>query len=112
MFNNYFASKCTPIKNSSKLPNNSYKSKKILTSFDIKDDILPIIKNLNADKAHGWNQLSIRMIKTCDDAITFPSKLIFKSMINEGVFPDDWKKSNVVLIQKKESKNLIKTINL
>ena len=108
MFSNYFASKCTPIKNCSKLPNNSYKTKKILTSFDIKDDILPIIKNLNVDKAHGWDQLSIRMIKTCGDTITFPLKLIFKSMINEGVFPDDWKKSNVVLIHKKESKNLIK----
>ena len=33
---------------------------------------------------------------------------VFKSMINEGVFPDDWKKSNVVPINKKESKNLIK----
>ena len=29
-------------------------------------------------------------------------------MINEGLFPDDWKKSNVVPIHKKESKNLIK----
>ena len=28
-------------------------------------------------------------------------------MINEGVFPDDWKKSNVVPIHKKESKNII-----
>ena len=76
LFNNYFASQCTPIKNSSKLPNFSYKTEKILTSFDIKDDdILSIIKNLNVDKAHGWDQLSIRMIKTCGDAITFPLKL-------------------------------------
>ena len=103
MFNNYFVSQCTPIKNGSKLPNFSYKTEKILTLFDIKDeDILSIIKNLNVDKAHGWDQLSIRMIKTCGDAITFPLKLIFKSMINEGVFPDYWKKSNVVLIHKKE----------
>ena len=29
-------------------------------------------------------------------------------MINAGVFPDDWKKSNVVSIHKKELKNLIK----
>ena len=73
MFNNYFASQCTPIKNGSKLPNFSYKTKKILTLFDIKDDdILPIIKSLNLDKAHGWDQLSIRMIKTCGDALTFP----------------------------------------
>ena len=78
MFNNYFASQCTPIKNGSKLPNFSYKTEKILTSFDIKDDdILSIIKNLNVDKAHGWDQLSIRMIKTCGDAINFPLKSIF-----------------------------------
>ena len=72
------------------------KLKKILTSFDVKDDdILPIIKKLNADKAHRLDQLSIRMIKICGDSITFPLKLIFKSIINEGLFPDDWKK-NVV----------------
>ena len=79
------------------------KLKKILTSFDVKDDdILPIIKKLNADKAHGLDQLSIRMIKICGDSITFPLKLIFKSIINEGLFLDYWKKSNVVPIHKKE----------
>ena len=109
LFKNYFTSQCTPIENSSKLLNFSYETEKILTSFDTKDDdILSFIKNLNVDKAHGWDQLSIRIIKTCGDAITFPLKLIFKSMINEGVFPDDWKKSNVVPVHKKESKNLIK----
>ena len=61
------------------------------------------MKNLNVDKAHGWDQASIRMIKTCGGAIkfSFPLKLIFKSMINEGVFPDDREKSNVVPIHKK-----------
>ena len=103
MFNNYFASQCTPIKNGSKLPNFNYKTEKILTSFDINDDdILTIIKNLNVDKADGWDQLSIRMIKTCGGPMTFPLKLIFKSMINEDVFPEDWKKSNVAPIDKKE----------
>ena len=60
------------------------------------------------NKAHGWDQFSIRMIKVCGNAISLPLKVIFKSMINEGVFPEDWKKSNVVPIYKKESKNLIK----
>ena len=100
---------CTPIKNGSKLLNFSYKTEKRLTSFDIKeDDILLIIKNLKVNKAHRWDQLSIRMIKACSNSISFPLKLIFKSMINEGVFPEDWKKSSVVPIHKKESKNLIK----
>ena len=35
IFNNHFASQCTAIKNSSKLPNFSYKTEKRLTSFDI-----------------------------------------------------------------------------
>ena len=62
----------------------------MLNSFDIKDDdILPIIKNLNVDEDHGWDQLSIKMIKTCGDSINFLLKLIFKSMINESVIPEE-----------------------
>ena len=41
---------------------------------------------------------------------SLPLKLIFKSLINEGVFPSfikDCKKSNVAPIHKKESQNLI-----
>ena len=33
---------------------------------------------------------------------------MFRSILEEGVFPDDWKKSNVVPIHKRDSKNLIK----
>ena len=57
-FINYFASQCTPIKNGSKLQNFSYKTEKLLTSLDMKDDdIFLIIRNLNVDKVHGWDQL-------------------------------------------------------
>ena len=68
------------------------------------------MKNLNVNKAHGWDHLSIIMIKTCGNSISLP--FIFKSMINEGVFPEDWKNSNVVPIHEKESKNLIKNYGL
>ena len=113
MFNDYFASQFTPIKNSSKLPNFSCKTEKIVISFDIKDDdILSVIKNVNVGKAHGWDQLSIRMIKICNDPIRFPLKLIFKSMINESVFSNDWKKSNAVPIHKKNQKITLKIIDL
>ena len=60
------------------------------------------------DETCGWDQLSVRMIKACSNSISFQLKLIFKSVINEGVFPEDWKKRNIVPIHKKESKNLIK----
>ena len=39
---------------------------------------------------------------------SFKSMLLFKSMLEEGIFLEDWKKSNVVLVHKKESKILIK----
>ena len=40
--------------------------------------------------------------------IVLPLQLLFKSVLEEGIFPEDWKKSNVVPVHKKESKNLTK----
>ena len=40
--------------------------------------------------------------------LVYPLKLIFKASTEEVVFPDCWKKTNVVPIHKKESKNLLK----
>ena len=48
------------------------------------------------------------MIKLSGKTIADPLKLIFRSMLEEGVFHYDWKKSNVVPIHKRASKNLIK----
>lgn len=48
------------------------------------------------------------MIEICGKSIILPLKLIFSSMINEGAFTEDWKRSNVVSIHKKELKNVIK----
>ena len=48
------------------------------------------------------------MIKICDKTFVYPLKLIFKASIQEGVFPDCWKKASAVPIKKKESKNLLK----
>ena len=52
------------------------------------------------------------MIKDCGNSISLPLKLIFKFMINEGVFPEDWEKSNVVPIHKKNQKISLRTIDL
>ena len=41
-------------------------------------------------------------------SIALPLKLLFKTTLEEGTFPEDWKKSNVVPIHKKQFKNLIK----
>ena len=68
-----------------------------------------IIKNLNVNKAHGWDQLSIRMIKACGKSISFLLKLIFKSMINEDVFPENWRLFQFI---KKNQEISLRTIGL
>ena len=59
-------------------------------------------------KVHRWDDISIRMIQACGKSIALPLKFLFKTILEEGTFPEDWEKSNVVPIHKKESKNLIK----
>ena len=53
LFNNYFASQCSLVKNASTLPKLGYKTDERLNYFERKEnDILSKIKNLNASKAH------------------------------------------------------------
>ena len=50
-----------------------------------KNDILSIIRNLNASKAHGWDKISIWMITLCGKTMAIPLKLIFRSMLEQVV---------------------------
>ena len=80
------------VKNASTSPNLEYKTDVRLNYFEINEnDILSIIKNLYASKAHGWDKILIRMIKLWGTTIAVLLKLIFRSMLEEGVFPDVWK---------------------
>ena len=101
LFNNFFASQCSPVVNSSTLPNFSCKTQKQISDFEIKeDDILLIIKNLNSNKAHGWDNVSIRMIELCGKSILKPLKYLFESSLTVGIFPEDWKKGNIIPVHK------------
>ena len=48
------------------------------------------------------------MIQLCGKATVELLRILFLSFLEEGVYLDDWKKSNAVPFHKKESKNLIK----
>ena len=45
--------------------------------------------------------ISIRMIKLCGNSIFKLLEVIFKSCLNQGVFPAEWKKANVVPVPKR-----------
>ena len=109
LFNNYFADQCTPINNSSMLPPFEYKVNSKIEDISFSEvEIVSIIRSLNSSKAHGWDGISIRMIKICDETIAIPLKIIFDTALKSGNYPDKWKRANIVPIHKKDNKNILK----
>ena len=109
LFNTFFADQCTPINNSSTLPPFEYKVNSKIEDVSFSEhEIVSIIQSLNSNKAHGWDGISIRMIKICDETIALPLKIIFDTALKSGSYPDKWKRANVVPVHKKESKNMLK----
>ena len=47
------------------------------------------------------------MIKMCDESLVQPLSLIFRGCIDTGVYPDTWKKSNIVPVHKKGDKQIV-----
>ena len=109
IFNNFFVSICTPIDNTSCLPSFSYRTGSRIKSFHFtENDILTIIKTLNPSKAHGCDNISIKMIKICSQSLPLPLKIIFEHSLKKGKFPEIRKKANVVPVHKREDKMLVK----
>ena len=65
LFNAFFAKQCSLIKNSSKLPSHPhYLTENRLSSVSFsQDNIAKKIQNLDPSKAHGHDNVSIRMLK-------------------------------------------------
>ena len=67
IFNSFFADECSLMSNASKLPSSFtlYTDNRLSTVTFSQDDIGKIIQNLNPNKAHGHDNISIRMLKMC-----------------------------------------------
>ena len=72
-----------------------------------KDDIAKIIQNLDPNKAHGHDQISIRVLKLCSTSICKPLEIIFNRRLEKCTFPNDWKKGNFVPVFKKSDKQIL-----
>ena len=107
IFNDYFIQQCTTIDTGSKLPQHIPATITLLNDFVISEEkILNIIRSLNFNKAHGWDGISVRMIKLSDSALVIPLKIIFEDCLIRGIFPEIWKYANVVPVHKRNEKNL------
>ena len=69
---------------------------------------MKMIQNLNPNKAHVPDKISIRMIKICGKSLCKPLEILFKSCIIKGAYPSEWKKANVVPVHKKGDKQSLK----
>ena len=65
LFNNFFAKQCTPISNGSTIPVCiNFETRERRSSLEFcADDIVKIIRSLDQNKAHGHDEISMRMIK-------------------------------------------------
>ena len=106
----FFSKQYSLISNNSSLPNYiNYTTEKRLSTVTISvDDIGKIIQNLDSNKAHGHDNISIRMLKICGNSIYKPLEIIFRQALLTGMYPPDWKKGNIVPVQKKRDKQNIK----
>ena len=94
IFNKYFASQCTAINNNSVLPStlNRLTGDK-LSSFNISSEfIFQLTKNLDPKKAHGHDEISVKMFQLCGPLICKPLTLLFENCLASGEFPNVWKK--------------------
>ena len=110
LFNSFFSKQCSLISNNSSLPNYiNYTTEKRLSTVALSVEAIgKIIQNLDSNKAHGHDNISIRMLKICGDSIYEPLEIIFRQALLTGVFPSEWKKGNIVPVHKKSDKQNIK----
>ena len=91
LFNDVSSKQCYLVNNNNKLP--SVPTKKTCKSFSSVEfstyGILKVIRNLDPNKAHGHNMISIRMLKICDESIYKPLAIIFRSRLENGKFPSE-----------------------
>ena len=104
LFNDYFILQCTMINTGSEIPEHIPVTSTLINSFVISEEKkLQIITSLNPNKAHGWDEISVRMIKLSDAALVAPLK---KTQIALGVVYFPKYGSMLMPVHKKNEKNL------
>ena len=107
-FNSFFAQQCSLIETGSELPAEYLLTHHRLESINLDPaKILSVIRAFDVSKAHGWDHLSVRMVKICDESLVNPLFNIFQFSLETGNFPSYWKRGNIVPVHKKGIKDLI-----
>ena len=102
VLNDFFVQQCQLLANNSILPKNqiSYTQNRP-RDFDIDcEKIFRLINGLNSNKAYDHDRITIRIVKLCNLTITKSQSIMYKSCLQQGVFPDDREKGNIISVHK------------
>ena len=102
-FNCFFSKQCSLLAIHSELPTNlSFRTNKGLSSVKFSaEDIDKIIQGLNHNKTHGHENISIHILKICDDTICKPLEITLSQILINGLSSSEWKKGNIIPVHKK-----------
>ena len=101
-FNFSFAKQCSLIKTDSELPADYLLTQHRLESVNlVPAKILSIVCASDVSKAHGWDNVSVRMIKICDESLVKLLFNFFQFSSETGNFPSYWKRGNIVPVHKR-----------
>ena len=70
-------------------------------------EIINIIRSLSVGKDHGHDSSSIRTLKIRDSVIAESLSILLNDCINQSMFPDICKRSNICPIHKNSDKQII-----
>ena len=106
LFNDFFSRPCTTVNNDSSIPPNiTFATEQKLSTFEFcTDGIVRIIKSLDPNKAHGHDEISIRMIKLCGSLIAKPlnpCQFFLETVLKINVSLKNGRKPTLYLLIKK-----------
>ena len=109
IFNKSFAEQCNFLKKERVLPANQiFLTQSWLSSLHFNEDGILKIRALNIYKTHGYDDISIRMIKLCDKSLKKLLVILFKNSTNAtSYYPSIWKRSNIIPVHKNNDKQNI-----
>ena len=70
----------------------------------IRQEILTLINNLPNKTSSGYDNISNNLLKSISTQIIVPLEIIFNKSIEEGIFPSNMKKADIVPLYKSKDK--------
>ena len=68
--------------------------------------IYDIIISLESSETHGWDNISIKLLKPSGKSLVEPLEVIYEVPWAKKTFLGDQKKGNIILIQRKSQNNI------